>query len=498
MRTPHRPRSPRPWASATERTPFGAEDLVFDPSYRDSDPATRRPSWKERVARHPLFANRYGSVEPPQRPPLGHQTTSAIRESEARPAFSPEGDVSAITSRPTPPPQISSHHSGKFQRLLDVADIIPALAFSPRWEHVRTALRVAAASFCALVVLSFGFFVVRAATAFPSQRLAAASSPSNSSPQHAKSTTGTTRTSTKSSTARSRTQPVATPSTNTKHGAPVNAIDIPSDYMSQYREAANRCDLRWDTLAAIGQVESNHGRSTAPGVHSGTNEAGAAGPMQFLPATWDTYRVDGNRDGRTDIYNPADAIHSAAEFLCRNGATRNNNSRALHAYNPDAQYVKTVQNVAESLRSTAYVFPLPLEYAESNYLSNRHHDYPAIDIATLVNTPVYAARGGTATRIDDRVCGRGVRIDTTDGETYTYCHATSVRVSSGANVETGQLIMHTGGAPGTTGAGSSTGPHLHLRIEVNDTPVCPVSLLRSWAGGDSASPARAPRTGCTD
>jgi hypothetical protein len=59
----------------------------------------------------------------------------------------------------------------------------------------------------------------------------------------------------------------------------------------------------WQVLAGIGSIETDHGRSSAPGVHSGVNSYGCcAGPMQFNlrdgpPSTWDRYGVDGNRDG---------------------------------------------------------------------------------------------------------------------------------------------------------------------------------------------------------
>ena len=74
-------------------------------------------------------------------------------------------------------------------------------------------------------------------------------------------------------------------------------------------------------LAAIGAIESDHGRSRAPGVQSGVNAFGCcAGPMQFNlrngpPSTWQSYRVDGDRDGDTDPYDPADAIASAGRYL---------------------------------------------------------------------------------------------------------------------------------------------------------------------------------------
>ena len=55
--------------------------------------------------------------------------------------------------------------------------------------------------------------------------------------------------------------------------------DIPDPLVDVYQAAAATCPgLPWTVLAAIGKVESNHGRSTAPGVHSGQNSAGAGGP----------------------------------------------------------------------------------------------------------------------------------------------------------------------------------------------------------------------------
>src|SRR6266540_2786058 len=59
-------------------------------------------------------------------------------------------------------------------------------------------------------------------------------------------------------------------------------IAVPLDYLPLYQAAADTCPgLPWPVLAAIGSIESNHGRSTAQGVTAGANFAGAAGPMQF-------------------------------------------------------------------------------------------------------------------------------------------------------------------------------------------------------------------------
>jgi hypothetical protein len=67
-------------------------------------------------------------------------------------------------------------------------------------------------------------------------------------------------------------------------GAPstIAADDIPAAYLSLYRSGADTCPgLPWSVLAAIGKVETNHGRLQAPGVSAGANFAGAAGPMQI-------------------------------------------------------------------------------------------------------------------------------------------------------------------------------------------------------------------------
>jgi len=57
--------------------------------------------------------------------------------------------------------------------------------------------------------------------------------------------------------------------------------DIPAAYLAFYRGDGERYGLDWAILAAIGKVETDHGRSRLPGVQSGVNCAGAAGPMQF-------------------------------------------------------------------------------------------------------------------------------------------------------------------------------------------------------------------------
>jgi hypothetical protein len=147
----------------------------------------------------------------------------------------------------------------------------------------------------------------------------------------------------------------ATPAPHTGRAAgarqgvgPAALADIPPRYLALYRQAARRHPgLPWALLAAIGKLESDHGRSTAPGVYAGVNRAGCcAGPMQFNvrngpPSTWTTYGRGGN------VYDPRDAIPAAARKLATDGATHPGGVRqAVLAYNNDRAYVDQVLTFA--------------------------------------------------------------------------------------------------------------------------------------------------------
>ncbi len=130
-----------------------------------------------------------------------------------------------------------------------------------------------------------------------------------------------------------------------KYQTPADGGGRPGSYLDLYKQAATSCPgLSWTVLAAIGQVESDHNRNP------GRSSAGALGPMQFMPATWKAYGVDGDGDGKADIMNPYDAIPGAAKYLCANGAGRGGKQlyRAVWHYNHADWYVQKVLALARA------------------------------------------------------------------------------------------------------------------------------------------------------
>ncbi|MFA1550773.1 C40 family peptidase [Actinomadura chokoriensis] len=123
--------------------------------------------------------------------------------------------------------------------------------------------------------------------------------------------------------------------------------DIPPAYLNLYLKAGREYGIGWHLLAAVGKLESDHGRGPGAGISSGRNHAGAAGPMQFLAETWKAFGVDGDHDGRRDVYDPADAIPAAARYLRHGGAPRRTRA-ALFQYNHSRAYVDKVLKQARA------------------------------------------------------------------------------------------------------------------------------------------------------
>jgi peptidoglycan DL-endopeptidase CwlO len=152
--------------------------------------------------------------------------------------------------------------------------------------------------------------------------------------------------------------------TTTNEVSPRGKASIPANYLTIYQQTGQKYGVPWPILAGIGEVESDHGRSNLPGVHSGSNAFGAAGPMQIgiggaagnvwggapvHPASEQVNGVatDGNGDGIASVYEPADAVAGAAKYLLRNGV-QNNVRGAIFAYNHLVSYVQDVLSWAST------------------------------------------------------------------------------------------------------------------------------------------------------
>jgi membrane-bound lytic murein transglycosylase B len=155
--------------------------------------------------------------------------------------------------------------------------------------------------------------------------------------------------------------------TPVSHPVPDNPVpdgggDIPSDFLRFYHASGEANGVSWRILAAIGKNESDHGRSTLPGVASGVNFAHCcAGPMQMCTRascgnTWSYYAADGDGDGTMSVYDPADAIAAAGAMLKDLKAMFGNHpGLIMAAYNAGPGNVQRYHGVPPFSETKAYV-----------------------------------------------------------------------------------------------------------------------------------------------
>jgi len=127
------------------------------------------------------------------------------------------------------------------------------------------------------------------------------------------------------------------------------SAQVPGRLVPLYEGAAARYHLGErgsSVLAAINFVETDFGTDVA------TSSAGAEGWMAFLPSTFAEWGVDGNGDGVKDIFDAADAIYSAANYLHDSGAPGDWQA-AVFAYNHADWYVAKVLRYARRFASGA-------------------------------------------------------------------------------------------------------------------------------------------------
>lgn len=165
-------------------------------------------------------------------------------------------------------------------------------------------------------------------------------------------------------------------------GIPARALQAYVAAAVAANESAPACGIGWNTVAAVGFIESAHGsygggsltstgQTSRPIVGPSLNGDGfaaipdsdagsldgdalwdhAVGPMQFIPATWRYAGRDGNADGEADPFNIDDAALSAASYLCARGrdlATPRGWTDAVYSYNQSDSYVAQVRDSART------------------------------------------------------------------------------------------------------------------------------------------------------
>jgi membrane-bound lytic murein transglycosylase B len=173
-------------------------------------------------------------------------------------------------------------------------------------------------------------------------------------------------------------------STNTaaRSGVPARALRAYAAAELAQRARTPACRLSWTTLAAIGRVESDHGRlgrtnldpdgvsrplilgvpldgsqgvreirdTDAGRLDGDTTYDRAVGPMQFLPTTWARYGADGNGDGVRDPFQIDDAAAAAAAYICADGRDTASGAgwwAGVMTYNRSVSYARLVWAAAD-------------------------------------------------------------------------------------------------------------------------------------------------------
>jgi murein DD-endopeptidase MepM/ murein hydrolase activator NlpD len=257
---------------------------------------------------------------------------------------------------------------------------------------------------------------------------------------------------------------------------------IPPAYLTLYQQAAAQFKLDWEVLAAVGRVETNHGRNASGCT---PNSAGAQGPMQFLPPTF-VHAAKLAKLTDPDICDPVDAIPAAAAYLASNGAPKRWD-HALYRYNPADWYPPLVMRwavrygygasvvwpadgrISQRFGPTSFTGEPALCYEGTCYA----HFHDGLDIAAPVGTPVVAIAAGRVT-LAGRVADGAVvvMIDHGNRVSTLYGHLEpALAVRDGDAVVAGQLL-------GTVGlTGHTTGPHLHLELWNGAKPIDPLTIL---------------------
>ena len=145
-------------------------------------------------------------------------------------------------------------------------------------------------------------------------------------------------------------------------------IVVPEELRPIITKAAKRCEAVPVEIFAA-QIAAESGWDP-----NAVSPAGARGIAQFMPAVWEQYGIDADKDGSADIWNPVDAIHSAAELNCVNrrlvrDASGNRLHNTLAAYNAGFGSVLKYDGIPPFPETETYVARI-LEYAKTIVLTD--------------------------------------------------------------------------------------------------------------------------------
>ncbi|TLQ38626.1 peptidase P60 [Streptomyces marianii] len=169
------------------------------------------------------------------------------------------------------------------------------------------------------------------------------------------------------------------------------SLSVPAEYQELIEEAGNTCpEVTPDLLAALLTQESGFNPKAQSPV-------GAQGIAQFMPSTWESSGIDGNGDGKRDVWDPEDAIPSSAKYLCAiaqdvKDVPGNKQNNMLAAYNAGTGAVLKYNGVPPYKETQNYVRSISALAGQSSK-------------GGKPGTAVTAPQGATALKVAQKMLG---------------------------------------------------------------------------------------------
>ncbi|MEU1407842.1 NlpC/P60 family protein [Streptomyces sp. NPDC005728] len=184
------------------------------------------------------------------------------------------------------------------------------------------------------------------------------------------------------------------------------SVSVPAKYRSLIEDAGSTCpEVTPNLLAALLTQESGFNPKAR-------SQVGAEGIAQFMPSTWETHGIDGNGDGKRDVWDPEDAIPSAAGYLCDiakdvNDVLGSKQNNMLAAYNAGTGAVRKYGGVPPYKETQNYVrsiSALANKPTGSGTTATTAQAATAINAATeMIGTP-YSWGGGSSSGPSTGTC----------------------------------------------------------------------------------------------